>query len=142
MTMAGGLSAALNANDAIASLFLIIALTGTQFGIGSFTAIGAQPSGFGVTGMVTAAGTEVVTLAQAPDESTTATISGSITPGDIASIVVQNASLTGGQKTIQYSIVGGDTTTTVATALKNAINADTACKQLDYRRSHLPTSSR
>ncbi len=80
--------------------------------------------------MVTAAGTEVVTLAQAPDESTTATISGSITAGDIASIVVQNASLAGGQKTIQYAVVGGDTTTTVATALKNAINADTALQAI------------
>jgi len=43
---------------------------------------------------------------------------------------VQNPNLTGGQKTISYTMAGGDTTTTIATALKNAVNADTALQAI------------
>ncbi|CAN5476786.1 hypothetical protein BH10CYA1_BH10CYA1_61920 [soil metagenome] len=101
-------------------------LAGSTFGIGTVTNANTQPNPFGILGTVTRAGSESIALASAADESTTATITGTITTGDVLSVVVQNSSLSGGQKTIQYTVVGGNTTTTIATAIKNAINADTA----------------
>ncbi|MBP6350409.1 MAG: LysM peptidoglycan-binding domain-containing protein [Candidatus Obscuribacter sp.] len=55
-----------------------------------------------------------------------ATVGGTITAGNIATITVFDAGLAGGQKAVNYTVLGTDTTTTIATALKNAINADTA----------------
>lgn len=55
-----------------------------------------------------------------------ATIAGSVTASDVLTITVQDAALSGGQKSVNYTVVGGDTVTTIATALKNAINGDSA----------------
>lgn len=59
-----------------------------------------------------------------------ATVSGTITAGNVATITVFDAGLAGGQKAINYTILGTDTTTTVATALKNNINADTSLQAI------------
>lgn len=55
-----------------------------------------------------------------------ATIGGTITVGNVLTITVHDAGLTGGQKAISYTVASGDTTTKIATGLKNAINADTS----------------
>ena len=55
-----------------------------------------------------------------------ATVGGSITAGNIATITIFDAGLAGGSKAVNYTVLGTDTTTTVATGLKNAINADSA----------------
>jgi len=55
-----------------------------------------------------------------------ATVGGTITAGNVATITVFDAGLAGGSKAVNYTVLGTDTTTTVATGLKNAINADSA----------------
>lgn len=59
-----------------------------------------------------------------------ATVSGTITAGNVATITVFDAGLAGGQKAVNYTVLGTDTTTTVATALRNNINADTALQAI------------
>ena len=52
-------------------------------------------------------------------------ISGAVTASDILSIIFNGASLLGSPITVNYTVVGGDTTTTITTALATAINANT-----------------
>lgn len=56
--------------------------------------------------------------------SQTATIGGTITASDTVTITIIDSGLSGGQKAVNYTVQGGDTLTSIATALKNAINAD------------------
>ncbi|RTL42340.1 MAG: LysM peptidoglycan-binding domain-containing protein [Candidatus Melainabacteria bacterium] len=128
--IAAGLDTALFQNANIAALYNNLVISGTQYGLGAFQTNGNQPDPFTASAAVSSVGTESITLAQAADESTTATVTGTVTAGDVASIVVQNPSLTGGQKTISYTVAGGDTTTTIATALKNAVNADASLQAI------------
>ncbi|MBX9720203.1 MAG: hypothetical protein K2X81_02315 [Candidatus Obscuribacterales bacterium] len=75
---------------------------------------------------VTGVGTETVTYSANFNGNTTATVGGTVTTGDVTAITVYSAGLTGGSKTVGYTSAAGNTTTTIATALKNAINADTS----------------
>ena len=53
-----------------------------------------------------------------------AALGGSKTTGDVVSIVVFDAGLSGGKKTISYTTLSGDTLTSIASALASAITAD------------------
>lgn len=66
----------------------------------------------------------VVTEASSTNGIVTQTIGGTITASDVVNITAIDAALPNGQKTKSYTVGGGDSTTTIATALKNAINAD------------------
>lgn len=61
---------------------------------------------------------------------TTATIGGTLTIGDQLQLTVTNAKLAGLPETVSYTTLGGDTTTTMATALAAAINADSVLSAL------------
>jgi RHS repeat-associated protein len=54
-----------------------------------------------------------------------ATIGGAVTIGDVVTLTCYNIGLTAGKRSVSYTTVSGDTPTSIATALKNAINADT-----------------
>ncbi|HIA52074.1 MAG TPA: LysM peptidoglycan-binding domain-containing protein [Candidatus Melainabacteria bacterium] len=75
---------------------------------------------------VTGVATETVTYSANFNGNTTATIGGTVTTGDVTSLTVYSAGLSGGSRTVSYTSAAGNTTTTIATALKNAINADTS----------------
>lgn len=55
----------------------------------------------------------------------TCTIGGTVTPGDILTLTVINANLSGGQQDASYTVQGGDTLTLIAAGLKSAVNAIT-----------------
>ena len=71
-------------------------------------------------------GTETITFTStnSGNGNTTATIGGSKTTGNVLNITAYNSALSGGQETASYTVLAGDTLTTIATGLKNAINAD------------------
>ncbi|HEY9773582.1 MAG TPA: cysteine peptidase family C39 domain-containing protein, partial [Planktothrix sp.] len=73
-----------------------------------------------------ASGIGTVTAAPSTNGIVAETISGTITSGNTVSITVHDPALTGGSKTETYSVVSTDTTTTIATALKNAISGDSS----------------
>jgi RHS repeat-associated protein len=79
---------------------------------------------------VTGVPTETVTYSANFNGNTTATIGGTVTTGDVTSLTIYSAGLSGGSKTVSYTSAGGNTTTTIATALKNAINADSSLAAL------------
>jgi RHS repeat-associated protein len=55
-----------------------------------------------------------------------ATIGGTVTAGNVLTITVFDAGLSGGSKVINYTVLAGATLTTIATGIRNAINADAA----------------
>lgn len=126
-TAAGNLVNAFNAT--------VPALTGNAIAAWNFDGVntfyirttidGASPRSTSFSTSIQSSGTETVVFQGNVDESTNATIGGTVTTGDVTSITIDNAALPGGEKTISYTSVAGNTTTTIATALKNAINADT-----------------
>ncbi len=59
----------------------------------------------------------------------TVTVTGSVTAGDKLTVSVHDPAITAG-KDITYTVVGGNTTTDIATGLKNLINADSTLSSL------------
>lgn len=55
----------------------------------------------------------------------TATISGTVTSGDVLTIVVSDPALSGGTESVNYTVQSGDSLTSIATNLAAAITADT-----------------
>jgi len=79
------------------------------------------------TGSVSGAGaTTTLSLGQAVNGSVTALIGGSAGPGDTATLTVVDVGLSGGSKAIAYSVISGDTPTSIASGLAAAINVDSA----------------
>jgi len=60
----------------------------------------------------------------------TATIGGTVTTGNTLRITVLDPALSGGQEQVSYTVVGGDTLTTIATHLATNINNDAALQTL------------
>lgn len=60
----------------------------------------------------------------------TATIGGSVTTGDVVTLKILSGNIHAGSESVSYTTVGGDTTTTIATALAAAINADTVLNSI------------
>ena len=54
------------------------------------------------------------------------TVGGTVTVGNVLTVTVFDAGLSGGQKSINYTVPSGATLTSIATGIRNAINADTA----------------
>lgn len=67
----------------------------------------------------------VVTIASSTNGIVTETVGGTITTNDTVSITAKDIALPNGEKSVTHTVVGGDTLTTIATGLKNLINADT-----------------
>src|SRR5260370_110646 len=58
--------------------------------------------------------------------SATATLGGTVTTGDIITLVARNGTFPSGLLSHSYTTVGGDTLSTIADALSNAFNDDPA----------------
>lgn len=58
------------------------------------------------------------------------TIGGTITVGNVLTLTIWDSGLSGGKKTVSHSVVSGNTTTSIATSLKNSINADTSLQAI------------
>jgi RHS repeat-associated protein len=74
------------------------------------------------TGLTPSAST--TTVIDKANRSAVVTIGGTVTAGNVLTLTVNDAALSGGTRSNSYTVIGGDTLTTIATALKNAINAD------------------
>ena len=74
--------------------------------------------------------TETITSGIASNVVENASIGGTITSGDTVTINVLDSGLSGGKVAITYTVASGNTTTTIATGLKTAINANTSLSTL------------
>jgi RHS repeat-associated protein len=82
----------------------------------------ANPTTYGVPQSSTA--TETVGFGTAYNGNTYLFLGGTVTTGDVVSFLVYNSSLPGGQEQVSYTVMSGDTLTSIATALVAALNAD------------------
>ncbi len=81
---------------------------------------------------VTGVPTETLTSSANFNGNSTITVGGTATTGDVVSLTVENDNLPGGEETVTYTVGGGNTTTNIATGLKNAINASTPLQNLGW----------
>lgn len=65
------------------------------------------------------------------------TIAGSETTNDVVTLTFKSAQLAGGQEAVAYTVLGGDTATTVAAALVLLINADSKLQGLGIQATNL-----
>ncbi|MDR3616274.1 MAG: RHS repeat-associated core domain-containing protein [Candidatus Obscuribacterales bacterium] len=79
---------------------------------------------------VSSGATETITFGVTENFVVNATIGGSKTTGDTVSLTAFDAALTGGFKTITYTVLSADTPTTIATGLTSAVNADSDLSSL------------
>lgn len=68
--------------------------------------------------------TEGLTLGVNTNGSTTATVSGTATIGDVVSIIINNEKLPGGTQTVSRTVQSGDTTSSIASALSSSISGN------------------
>ena len=73
---------------------------------------------------LTTMSTNLANWIKANNKLLTIVVSGTVTTGDVVTLTMFNSGLSGGKKSISYTVPAGSTTSTIATALKNAINAD------------------
>ncbi|HEY9772240.1 MAG TPA: hypothetical protein V6C81_00365, partial [Planktothrix sp.] len=67
-----------------------------------------------------------ITLGLPINGTQTAVVAGTVTSGNVLTIAVFDAGLTGGTQSVSYTVVSGDTTTSIATGLKTAITGNSS----------------
>lgn len=83
----------------------------------------ANPTTYGVPEYTSA--TETVTFDSLLNGNVNATVGGTVTTGDVISVIIYDDSLSGGQEQVFYTAQSGDTLSDIATGIANAVNADT-----------------
>lgn len=71
-------------------------------------------------------GASTTTIIDKSNRTAAVTLGGTVTVGNTLTITVNDAALSGGTKSETYTVVGGDTLTTIATSLTTLINADSS----------------
>jgi RHS repeat-associated protein len=118
-TIALALAAAVNADTNLQAIGVSASSSGAVVTIKSnstnlTTYIGSTNSG----------ATETITLTTTINGIQTAAIGGSKTTGDTVTLTVYDAALTGGTESVTYTVLSGDTLTSIASGLAAAVNAD------------------
>jgi RHS repeat-associated protein len=119
-SIASGLAAAINASTSLQSIGVTA--------VSSAARLTLKSNSLNVTtyGQGTSLGaTETVALGLNPNGVQTAVVSGSKTTGNVLSILVLDAGLTGGTENVSYTVQASDSLTSIASGLVAAINADT-----------------
>jgi YD repeat-containing protein len=80
---------------------------------------------------IVGAPSETLSLATDTSTGTSVTVGGTVTVGDIVTVTVENASLSGGETSISYTVASGNTLSTIASSLATAINASTALQAVN-----------
>lgn len=119
-TIATGIASAINADVNLSAIGVTATSAGT---VVSITSTSANPTTYAQS--VSNGSTETITLQANTNIPALATVSGTKTTSDVLTITVFDSGLAGGSRAVPYTVLAGDTLTTIATGLKNAINADT-----------------
>ncbi len=121
-TIATNLTSAINADTNLKA----IGVSATSSG----AVITITVTGTTYTSSVSGAGTETIALGINTAGNTTAVIGGTPTTNDILTITTHNPSLSGGQESVNYTVLSTDTLLSIAAGLASAINADTKLQAL------------
>lgn len=118
--IATGLKNAINANSALSTL----GVTATS-ATATVTVKSTSPNATVYNDSTAATAKEYIDLNVCPNRTETIGISGTKSTSDVMTVVFLDSGLSGGTKTINYTVLSGDSLTSIASALSSAINADT-----------------
>ncbi|MBX9951070.1 MAG: hypothetical protein K2Y39_18005 [Candidatus Obscuribacterales bacterium] len=118
--IATGLKNAVNANSALSTLGVTATSASATVTIKSTS---ANPTVYRDATAATAK--EYIDLNVCPNRIETIGVTGTKTTSDVLTVVFIDSGLSGGTRTINYSVQAGDNLTSFATGISNAINADT-----------------
>ncbi|OPZ89329.1 MAG: tRNA3(Ser)-specific nuclease WapA precursor [bacterium ADurb.Bin425] len=90
----------------------------------------ASPNVTSYTASTSGGATTSITLNATDNFVESAVIGGTKKTGDSLTITFKDPALSGGSKNVNYTVLAADTLTTIATALRNAVNADTALQAI------------
>ncbi len=119
-TIATELTAAINGSSSLTTLGVTATSAGTAITIKSASSNATTYSQSTSTGA-----TETVALSINQNGPQTIAIGGAKTTGDIITVAVFDAGLIGGSEAVTYTVLSGDTLTSIAAGVASAINADT-----------------
>lgn len=119
--IATGLKNALNATALQSIYYFNITSTGAVISIQGYLDYEDAVYSSSVDGVAT----ENLSLSTNVNGNVSLTVGGTPKTNDLVYLNIENSSLPGGEKTVSYMVASGDTTTNIATGLKNAINSDT-----------------
>jgi RHS repeat-associated protein len=114
------LAAAISADISMQALRVNASANGTVVSIKS-----ASPNITTYNQLTSGGATETISLGNTANFVENAVVGGTKTTGDIVTITVIDPALSGGQTPVSYTVASADTLATIATGLKNAINANT-----------------
>jgi RHS repeat-associated protein len=124
-SIAAGLATAINTDTNLQFIGVAAHATGTQVNIRS-----ASVNITTYAQSVSSGATESLSFGIYSNGIENAAISGTKTTGDALTITVHDAALAGGQESVSYTVLSGDTLTSIASGLKSAINADASLSAL------------
>jgi RHS repeat-associated protein len=118
--IAAGLAASINANTDLQSIGVSASSSGQVLTVSS-NSINETT----YRGTTSSTATEIVSIDLPPNGTQTAVIGGTKTTGDVLTLTVYDAGLSGGSEAVAYTVLSGDTLTSIATNLTAAVNANT-----------------
>ena len=118
--IAAGLAASINANTDLQSIGVSASSSGQILTVNSNSLNETT-----YRGTTSSTATEVVSIDLPPNGAQTAVIGGTKTTGDVLTLTVYDAGLSGGSEAVAHTVLSGDTLTSIATNLTAAINANT-----------------
>ena len=119
-TITAGLTSAINSNTSLQAIGVSATSSSTTI---TLTSLSLNATSYVPSWSTNA--TERIILGPNPNGIQTAVVGGSKHTGDTLNVTAYDSGLSGGQETVSYVVQSSDTLTTIATGVKNAINADT-----------------
>ena len=116
---ATGLTTAINANASLSGKGITATSSGAVISLSS-----NSPNSTSYRPSYSASSTEAMTISQPTYGWQVAAIAGTKTTGDVLTLTVTDAGLSTGTETVSYTVLSGDTLTSIATGLAAAVNAD------------------
>ena len=124
-TIAANLAAAITADTNLQTIGVNAISNGTSVSIKS-----ASPNITTYAQSTSVGATETITLGINTNTVELASVGGTKTTGDTITVTVHDPGLTGGTESVTYTVLSGDTLTTIASGISTAINADTSLSAL------------
>jgi RHS repeat-associated protein len=120
-TIATGIKTTINSDSSLSAIGVTATSAGTVVSIASTSTNATWYSQSTSSGA-----TEVITLTANQNPTQFALIGGTKTTGDVLTLTIYDAALSGGSVAVTYSVLSTDTLATIATGLASAINANSS----------------
>jgi RHS repeat-associated protein len=119
-----GIAGAINADTSLKAIGVTASSSGTHLNVTSVSTNTTSYRPYTSNSGGTAPGSAKIIASLPPNGTQTAAIGGSKTTGDVLTITVFDAGLSGGSEPVNYTVASGDNLATIASSIASAINGD------------------